>query len=451
MPMKKLVLTSLLLLASPLLSAKEMPTAKPERSGFSSERLELINQHMEQAVADGVMVGAMGAIARDGKIIFQETWGQADREKAIPMAEDTIFRIYSMSKPITSVALMMLYEEGKFGLREPIAKYIPQLANLEVALSTTDSNTGGVSDGTMSRSIGSGDESLVGQTRKPARQPTIQDLLRHTAGFTYGSFGNTEVDKLYREAGFPLFQGDLEAFVTKLGELPLQYEPGSKWHYSVAVAVQGRLIEVLTGMRFGEFLEKRLFAPLDMRDAGFKVPEEDLDRFAQLYAPEGVGAMDFFGRATSNKLVVAQPFLSHGYIHGQALESGGIGMVGSTRDYLRFAQMLVNGGELDGVRILSPKTLQFMTSNHLGDLPMGLGQTGSGFGLGFAVIESPADAGGIGSAGEYWWGGAAGTTFWVDPAENLVGVFMVQSLPHRTNLRRVFRQLTYGAMTENYQ
>lgn len=449
--MKSIVITCALLLFVPFANAKEIPKAKPERNGFSSERLNLINEHMEGAVAKGAMVGAMGAIARNGKIIFQQTWGQADRENNVAMAEDTIFRIYSMSKPITSVALMTLYEQGKFELDDPIGKYIPELADLEVALSTADSNTGVVSDGTMSRGIGAGDASLVGQTRKPRRQPTIQDLLRHTAGFTYGSFGNTEVDKLYREAGYPMFNGDLKAFVTRLGEFPLQYEPGTKWHYSVAVAVQGRLIEVLTGMRFGEYLQKHLFGPLDMRDTGFRVPAEDLGRFAQLYAPEGISPRDFFARPTSDQLVVSAPSISHSYINGHPLESGGIGMVSTTRDYLRFAQMLLNGGELDGVRILSPKTVKFMTTNHLGTLPMGLGRTGSGFGLGFAVVLSPADGGAVGTPGEYSWGGAAGTTFWVDPVENLVGVFMVQSLPHRTNLRSVFRQLTYGAMTETNQ
>ncbi len=449
--MKSILLTCALFLLIPLAGAKEIPKAKPERNGFSSERLNLINAHMEAAVAKGTMVGAMGAIARNGKIIFQETWGQADRENNVVMAEDTIFRIYSMSKPITSVALMTLYEQGKFELDDPIGKYIPELADLDVALSTADSNTGVVSDGTMSRGIGAGDAALIGQTRKPKRQPTIQDLLRHTAGFTYGSFGNTEVDKLYREAGYPMFNGDLKAFVTKLGEIPLQYEPGTKWHYSVAVAVQGRLIEVLTGLRFGEYLDKHLFGPLDMRDTGFRVPAENLDRFAQLYSPEGVAPRDFFARATSDQLVVSSPAISQGYINGQPLESGGIGMVSTTRDYMRFAQMLLNGGELDGVRILSPKTVKFMTTNHLGSLPMGLGRTGAGFGLGFAVVLSPADGGAVGTAGEYSWGGAAGTTFWVDPVENLVGVFMVQSLPHRTNLRSVFRQLTYGAMTETNQ
>jgi len=431
-------------------AAKELSRTAPEKTAMSSERLARINAHMQAAVDDGTMVGGMALIARDGKLIFEETWGQADRENAIPMATDTIFRLYSMSKPITSVALMTLYEEGRFELDDPIAKYIPQLADLKVALSTADAVSGVTSDGVMSRGSGNGDQSLVGQTRAPARQPTIHDLLRHTAGFTYGAFGNTEVDQMYRKAGYPQYNGNLEAFVTELGTFPLQYEPGTKWHYSVAVAVQGRLIEVLSGQALGEFMSDRLFKPLDMKDTGFRVPAADLPRFAQMYAPEGVSPEGFGQRPTGKGLVVAAPYMSDGYINGRPLESGGIGLVGTARDYLRFAQMLLNGGELDGQRILSAKTVKYMTQNHLGELPMGLGRKGTGFGLGFAVVQDPALAGNIGSAGEYSWGGAAGTTFWVDPAERLIGVFMVQSLPHLTRLKDQFKILVYGAMTESY-
>jgi len=445
-----LALACLVLLSFPS-SAKEIRDARPEQQGFSPSRLALLGDHMQAAVDSGVMAGGLGLIARNGRVIYQQTWGQADREKQVPMTADTIFRLYSMSKPVTSVALMTLYEEGRFELDDPVAKYIPQLADLEVALSTAGGGSGVVSDGTISRGVGSGDESLVGKTRKPARQPTIHDLLRHTAGFTYGAFGNTEVDRIYRQEGYPMFDGDLEAFVTKLGHIPLQYEPGTQWHYSVAVAVQGRQIEVLTGMRFGEFLQQRLFRPLDMPDTGFRVPPEKLARFAQMYAPEGVSRMGFREVPTGAGLVVADASLSDGYIKGGPLESGGIGLVGTARDYLRFAQMLLNGGELDGVRILSPKTVSYMTSNHLGDLPMGLGRKGTGFGLGFAVVLDPAMAGSVGSVGEYSWGGAAGTTFWVDPVEKLVGIFMVQSLPHRTRLKDEFKVLTYGAMVESYR
>ena len=230
-----MLVVAVMLMIAPV-SAKEIGSAKPERQGFSSERLEKLTQLMNAKVDDGTMVGGMGMIARNGKIIYSQTYGQADREAGKAMTDDAIFRIYSMTKPITGVALMMLYEEGKFRLNDPIAMYIPEMANLQVALSTA--GTGIVSDGTTSTTIGSGDESLVGQTRKPTRQPTIRDFMTHTAGLTYGIFGNTEVDQAYREAGL-LGDMDLKVFVTALGKLPLQYDPGSQWHYSVSVDVQG--------------------------------------------------------------------------------------------------------------------------------------------------------------------------------------------------------------------
>ncbi|MEJ2088426.1 MAG: serine hydrolase [Gammaproteobacteria bacterium] len=375
----------LLFIASLVLCAghagtRELLETQPERVGLDPERLQRIDAYMNQAVADGVMVGGLGLIARHDRVAYESTWGLKDREAGSPMTEDTIFRIYSMSKPITGVALMMLYEEGKFFLNDPVARYIPELKNLVVARSTADGGTTGiVSDGTQTRTVGEGDDGLVGQTRRPTRQPTVRDLMTHTAGFTYGVFGDTEVDRLYRKAGL-LFENDtLEDFVTRLGQIPLQYDPGTRWHYSVAVDVQGRLVEVLSGMRFGEFLETRLFGPLAMNDTGFVVPH--------------------------NKL-----------------------------------------GSLDGVRILSPKTVELMTTNHLGDIPMG--RPGTGFGLDFAVALDQGEIGEVGSPGEYNWGGAAGTRFWVDPEEELIGVFMVQSIPHRTRLAQEFKVLTYQAVVE---
>tara|TARA_B100001964_G_scaffold86982_1_gene97904 strand:- start:133 stop:1347 length:1215 start_codon:yes stop_codon:yes gene_type:complete len=402
---------------------------------------------MNQAVKDGTMVGGLGMIARNGKVVYTETYGLADREENQPMTEDAIFRIYSMSKPITGVALMILYEEGKFFLNDPVARYIPELANLEVAISTADGNTKVASDGTNSRTIGAGDASKAGKTRKPKRQPTIRDLMRHTAGFTYGFFGNTEVDKMYREKEV-MGQKDLKAFVTELGQVPLQYEPGTRWHYSVSVDVQGRVVEAVSGMSFGEFLKKRLFTPLGMKDTGFIVPKDKLDRFAQIYSPEGTseGSDLFLRRNTSTKLVRSPERIDEGYMEGATFEGGGGGMVSTARDYLRFSQMMLNGGELDGVRILSPKTVELMTTNHLGDLPMGFGRTGVGFGLGFAVTLNQGDIGELGSTGEYNWGGAAGTKFWIDPQENLIGLFMVQSIPHRTRLGNEFKLLTYQSI-----
>jgi CubicO group peptidase (beta-lactamase class C family) len=403
---------------------------------------------MQRRVADGTMVGGLGMIARNGSIVYLQTYGLADREAGRVMQDDAIFRIYSMSKPVTAVALMLLYEEGRFFLDDPVADYIPELANLRVALSTADSNTGVVSDGTISRSVGNPDKSLVGQTRKPKRQPTVRDLLTHTAGFTYGVFGNTEVDQMYRAAGILRNDRTLQEFVSALGQLPLQYEPGTRWHYSVAVDVQGRLVEVLSGMKFGEFLRQRIFMPLDMRDTAFTIAPENVPRLAQLYAPVGTAGRGFLAAATGPGLEVANPAASVHYLQGGAFESGGAGLLSTARDYMRFAQMLLNAGELNGVRILSPKTIELMTLNHLGDRPMGLKRRGQGFGLGFGLVLDPAAARQVSSAGEYRWGGAAGTTFWVDPVENLIGLFMVQSVPHRTRLRGEFKQLTYQALVE---
>ena len=446
--MKRLIfaLVAVCMLTTGPASAREISDSSPERQGFSSERLDRLTEFMDAKVTDGTMIGGMGLIARNGKVVYSQTYGQADRETERAMEADAIYRIYSMTKPITGVALMMLYEEGKFRLNDPVAMYIPELANLEVALSTA--GTGVVSDGTVSRGVGERKTELLGQTRKPARQPTVRDLMLHTAGFTYGIFGNTEVDQMYRKAGV-MGDMDLQAFVAALGKIPLQYEPGAQWHYSVSVDIQGRLVEVLSGMKFSDFLQERLFGPLDMRDTAFSVDADQMPRLAQLYKPKGMTGNNFMAPSTGPGLEVADAWISAGYVQPPKFESGGGGLVSTARDYLRFAQMMLNGGELDGVRILSPKTVQLMTTNHLGDLPMGFARRGGGFGLGFGVLLNPGDVGEVGSAGEYNWGGAAGTRFWIDPQENLIGMFMVQSIPHRTRLADDFKVLTYSAMTQS--
>ena len=454
-PRRAARLSSLLVLLAGLLmltnvQARDLREVKPAKEGFSSERLARIDTFMNQAVKDGVMVGGLGVIARNGNIVYSSTWGQRDREQALPMTDDTLFRIYSMTKPITGVALMMLYEEGKFLLNEPVAKYIPELANLTVAVSTADGQVQGRSDGTQSSTQGEGDASKVGLTRAPSRQPTIRDLMRHTAGFTYGVFGNTEVDQQYREAGLLRDHPNLQDFVAKLGKIPLQYDPGTRWHYSVSVDVQGRLVEVLSGMKFGEFLEQRLFAPLGMTDTSFTVPAAKQPRLAQLYSPKGTpGSVNaWLTPNTSSELEVANDYANQGFKPGATFESGGGGLVSSASDYLRFSQMMLNGGELDGVRILGSKTVELMSRNHLGDIPMGFGASGVGFGLDFGVLLDPGVAGEPGSEGEYNWGGAAGTKFWIDPKEQVIGLFMVQSLPHRTTLGSKFKSLTYQAIVD---
>jgi len=439
----------LLLIANTSVVARDLPSAKPAREGLSADRLARIDAHMNQAVSDGIMVGGLGMISRNGKVVYNNTWGLSDRESNTAMERDAIFRIYSMSKPVTAVALMMLYEEGRFFLNDPVAKYLPELANLRVAVATADGDAGVVSDGTVSEAVGAAEESASGATRAPARQPTIRDLLRHTAGFTYGIFGDTEVDRAYREAA--LFeQPSIEEFVRTLGTLPLQYEPGTRWHYSVAVDVQGRLVEVLSGMRFGDYLQQRIFAPLGMTDTSFLLPENKRDRLAKLYAPKGssAGPNQVWQRSASSELEPAAEAASNSFTSGRGFESGGGGLVSTASDYMRFCLMLLNGGELNGVRLLSPRTVELMTMNHSADLPVAWGQAGVGFGLGVAILLDPGQVGELGSAGEYSWGGAAGTRFWIDPKENIAGVFMVQSLPHQTRLGHEFRVLTYQAIID---
>ncbi|MFT7321802.1 serine hydrolase domain-containing protein, partial [Congregibacter sp.] len=347
-----------------------IPSTSPAREGFSSERLERINDRMEEAVDEGIMVGGHGVIARNGAIVFNETWGLADREAGRPMSDDALFRIYSMSKPITAVAVMMLHEEGRFLLEDPVSQYLPELQGLSLAQEDENGN-------------------LV--SKAPNRQPTIRDLLRHTAGMTYGIFSNTGVDKLYRDAEL-LRAPNLAEFSKRLGTLPLLFQPGARWHYSVSVDLQGRLVEVVSGQAFGDFLKERIFEPLGMKDTFFVVPEEKQSRLAALYSPKGT-VMDWntpwpFNAET--ELEPADPELTRPYLDGSLFQSGGGGLISSTDDYLRFALMLANGGHLNGAQLLSPKTIQHMQKNHLGSAD----STGiwgmDGFGLGVGIIDSTA-------------------------------------------------------------
>ena len=431
-----LLLLPALLWSRPAVADSDAQLVKPEHVGLSSKRLERIDKLMKRYVNEKRISGALGLIARHGEVVYLNTWGESDREAGKPMTPDTIFRIYSMSKPITSVAVMILHEEGRFMLTDPVAKFLPELANMTVMTEDADPGSGG---------------SVVREFA--ASNPiTIQDLLRHTAGLTYGLFGNTRVDQMYRERGVLLEDRDIAETVAKLGKLPLLFEPGTTWHYSVAVDVLGRLIEVVSGQRFDEFLKQRIFDPLGMNDTGFFVPPEKLGRFAQLYAPKGTqqDAEAWLRGVTSvDEIVPADPSVSDGFVRRPTHQSGGGGMVSTAGDYLRFCQLMLNGGELEGVRILSRKSVELMTTDHLGDIPMGLGRTGYGFGLGFAVAVDQGQIGTLGSVGEYNWGGAAGTRFWVDPKEDLIGIFMVQIIPHTgLNFGTEFKLLTYQAIAD---
>lgn len=406
----------------------------PESVGLSSSRLGRIDRMVQGYVDRREAAGAVALIARRDEIVYQRTWGDQDREAGVAMDDDTIFRIYSMSKPVTSVAVMMLYEEGHFFLNDPVAKFLPELKDLQVQTETRDSATGETTT-----------------SDRPATRPiTIRDLLRHTAGFSYGVFGDTGVDRQYRDAGVLTDDSDLADMVSKLGKIPLRFEPGTHWHYSVSVDVAGRLVEVVSGMPFDRFLQQRIFAPLDMNDTGFVVPENKLDRFAVLYTPKGqpTGREAFLKPAPKTKEI--EPLVSSElaqFDEGTTFFSGGGGLVSTAHDYLQFCRMLIHGGKLNGTRILSRKSVELMTTSHLHGIT-GYGGSGTTFGLGFSVVEDIGAGGHLGTRGTYSWGGAAGTKFWIDPDEELIGIFMVQILPHRTRMGDEFRLLTYQAIDD---
>jgi CubicO group peptidase (beta-lactamase class C family) len=402
----------------------------PATVGLSSPRLANIRTVMSQHVADKKIAGASGLIARHGKIAYQETWGFADREAGTPMQMDTIHRIYSMTKPITGVALMMLYEEGKFQLNDPIAKFLPEFAKMMVAIEERNPQTG-----------------RVDFTTVPAkRMITVRDLLRHTAGFSYGVFGDTSVDQAYRKAGI-LSDLTLKDFALNLSKLPLQYEPGTRWHYSVSVDLQGRLIEVLAGKPFDQFLQERIFTPLGMVDTGFVVPASKKYRFAKLYTPTKAGGIEPIALCNTREDCLAKfPNAAPSLSEVQGMLSGGGGLVSTAYDYLRFCQMLLNKGTHEGNRLLSRKTVELMSSDNLGSIP-GM-SPGYGFGLGFAVSKAPGEAGMMGTAGEFNWSGAAGTKFWIDPQEDLIGIFMIQILPNSIDYGATFRVLSYQSIAD---
>jgi CubicO group peptidase (beta-lactamase class C family) len=413
-----------LALLAPVVFAGTLPETDPAKVGLSAERLNRITQAMKDDYASGEISGAVALVARHGKIAYFQSVGMGDREENVPMKNDTIFRIYSMSKPITSVAVMMLYEEGKFFLNDPVSKYLPEFSNMRVAVQPEETRDGPVfnlpEDDPAEKPRTP--TTLADITTEPARREmTIEDLLRHTSGLTYGFFGNSEVDMLYQQMGILTTEKTIGETVEKLGKIPLKHHPGEVWEYSVSVDVLGRLVEVLSGQPFDEFLEERIFEPLGMVDTGFWVPAAKLDRFAQMYSP------------VPNKpgeITPAPAFYSRNFVNDPTHFSGGGGLVATAADYFRFCQAMLNGGELDGARLLSRTTVELMTDNHTLDIESSLRAGGYEFGLGFAVATEPGRVGVPVSRGEFNWGGAAGTKFWVDPDEEFIGVYMVQILPH---------------------
>jgi CubicO group peptidase (beta-lactamase class C family) len=395
-----------------------LPTGKPEDVGLSSERLGKITEMLRANTAKGEIPGAVLLIARHGKIAYFENIGFLDPQAKSPMPKDAIFRIYSMSKPITTVAAMILFEEGKITLDEPIGKYIPALAKPQVATNNAV--------GTMSELV------LV-----PANRPiSVQDLMRHTSGLTYGFFGDTPVKKVYVAAKLWDDYPDNAEFVERLGKLPLAYQPGTTWDYSHSTDVLGRLVEVASGKSLYAFEKERILDPLAMADTGFYVTDERKQgRVAEPFSEDRSFGVD----ADFNDPRVVRKW-----------ESGGGGMVSTALDYARFLQMLLNGGRLDGVRLLSRKTLEYMTADHLGPVTGApdLLIPGYGFGLGFAVRLQAGIAQVPGSIGQYFWGGLAGTTFWVDPKEDFFALMLIQAPGQREYYRVLFRDMVYAAFDD---
>jgi CubicO group peptidase (beta-lactamase class C family) len=399
------------------MTVQGLPRAEaPEQVGFSRVRLQRAADVIRRDVDRRLIPGAVLAIARGGRLAHAEAFGYRDREADAPMTADAIFRIASMTKPITSVAAMMLAEEGSLEIAAPVAQYIPEFAEMTVGV----------------------------ERRRAARTMTVQDLLRHTSGLTYAAFGDSPVQMIWRDVRL-MDEGQTNAeLVGKLGRLPLMFEPGTTWEYSMSTDVLGRVVEIVSGTSLAGFFAERIFGPLGMADTGFAATGE---RAARIAEPQTDAAT---GRRPPMRNIAME----------SAWHSGGGGAVSTAADYLRFCQMLLNGGELDGVRLLAPKTVAHMASDHLPP-DVGYGETarsrfgalapvpemGYGFGLGFAVRKEQGRSPVPGSVGEFFWGGVTGTYFWIDPQEQLIAVLMLAAPDQRLHYRYLSRQLVYAALT----
>jgi CubicO group peptidase (beta-lactamase class C family) len=415
------------------------PTTSPESAGMSKAALDRVEAHLKSRYIDGGRYPCTQLlIYRRGKVVHSSSQGYADVERKVPVRDDTIFRIYSMTKPITSVAFMMLFEEGRVALDEPVHKYIPEWKNLGVFVAGS---------------------APAFATRPPSRPMQIVDLLRHTSGLTYGFQQRSNVDAAYR-AKKPTNTGIWDTMIEDLSNIPLEFSPGEAWNYSVSADVIGYLVGRISGVPFEQFLKDRIFDPLGMHDTGFHVPPDKAHRFAACYSADPPDRVSFVATERKAALYLQDDPATSAFLKPPSFMSGGGGLVSTAADYLTFCRALINGGEVGGVRLLSPKTIALMTTNHLPngmDLP-GMSRSmfaeatynGIGFGLGFAVTIDPAKTLLPGSAGEYNWGGAAATAFWVDPAEELIAIFMTQLMPSSAYpLRRELRTLVYSAITES--
>ena len=395
-------------------AARDLTPVDPAEVGVSAARLDRLAAGMQGMVDDGRLAGVVTLMSRGGKLVHAHVAGVQDIESGAPMERDSIFRIYSMTKPITGVALMMLYEEGKWRLGDPVSRYIPGFAKLKV-------HDGDNADGSPR---------LV----DAERAMTMAELMSHSGGLAYGLGTANHVDRLYREERVLNADAPLQTMIDKLSALPLLAQPGTRWYYSIGVDVQGYLVEQLSGQPFAEFLQERIFDPLGMVDTAFYVPEDKLSRVALIYGEGDDGGLEPFDMGPTRTSLPAGP-------------SGGGGLWGTADDYLRFTQMLLNGGELDGVRLLAPRTVELMRTNFLSPDALPTMRPGQGFGLDFATVHDPATAGEPYRKGSYYWGGAAGTWFWIDPATDLTFVGMIQ---HRgaavRHVQGISRSLAYQAV-----
>jgi CubicO group peptidase (beta-lactamase class C family) len=413
-PLLSLFLLSLALTG--LANASDTALVSPESVGLSSDRLDRLTRVLQEEVQQKRKAGIVALVARNGKTAYVQAAGMADLASSRKMQPDNYFRLYSMTKPVTSVALLMLYEEGKFQLDDPLDKYLPAFANVKVYM---------------------GD----GKLAEPKRKITVHDVFRHTAGFSYG-FTPEPVDELYRKGGIDLDKiNSLQELTDKLAAMPLMYQPGERWVYSLSHDVQARLVEVLSGMKFNEFVLKRITGPLGMKDTFFGIPADRAARFANIYGPDNKGGFQLVASSEKGSEVPVS-----NYKRFTDMPFGGHSLSSTITDYARFAQMLVNGGELDGVRILGRKTVELMTSDHL---PPGVAGSSPGlrYGLGVWVMSSPAENGNLGSRGQFGWSGAATTHVVMDPREKLVAILCIQHMPIDFPFMERFETLVYQALT----
>ncbi|XXT20213.1 serine hydrolase domain-containing protein [Sorangium sp. So ce429] len=404
----------------------EAPRPEPEK-----DRFQEVRGYLRRLVTEKKIAGAVAMVSQDGKVLYLDALGMQDVEAARPMSEETIFRICSMTKPITSVAVMMLVEEGKIALSDPLSRFVPEFKKVEVA--TPDP----AKQGAYKR-------------EKARREITIHDLLTHRSGLTYGFLENAYFRKLYRDAGvsdgLTETRGTIGDQAKKLASLPLMHQPGAAWSYGLSADVLGRVVEVASGRTLEQFFYERILKPLQMNDTHFHLPAKDEPRLAAVYQPAQDGTIE---------RLPAGPVEKNGAIYSASYPldrngqyfSGGAGLVSTVKDYGRFAQMLLNGGELDGTRILKKETVDLMTRNHTADVPLPWKEIGGGFGLGFGVVTEAHKGSELGSVGTFSWGGFYNTTFWVDPQKKLVGVLMTQLHPaHPLLISDTFRQMTYAAL-----